>query len=232
MELKNSSLSAIEYYVKMGSREYNLDTLVGQKQLIEKCLELVARISSPIEVDFYIKKLAESFDVTRDAMYESFHRQKAKVLKKMKEENISNKRDLVSYTPSNFSLLAGFIQQFDLFDLFFENFSYNDDDLLGLEDGSLLYHIVTKKDLDEPENEELKTIEVYIDEHFQDQHTDVIKRHFFDLLRLLHTSLLEIEKNKLLEGVDKHSQEYLETYTYLVQKAKKLGIPPGKLTIL
>lgn len=111
-ELKNSSLSAIEYYVKMGEREYNTNTLVGQKQLIEKCLELITQISSPIEVDFYIKKLAEEFDVSRDAMYESFHRQKAKTIRKMQTENIQNHTEKTSFSPSNFSILAGFLHKF------------------------------------------------------------------------------------------------------------------------
>lgn len=198
-DLKNHSLSAIEYYVKMGEKEYNLNTLVGQKQLIEKCLELVARISSPIETDFYIKKLAESFDVTRDAMYETFHAQKAKILKQMQTQEASEKTEKTAYNPENLSLLAGIIQKFSLFDLFFQKFSYNTEDLLGLEQGSLLYKIVTKKDLDESEQEEIKTTEVYIDENLETSHPDVIQRQFFDLLRLIHTALLEKEKKKLLE---------------------------------
>lgn len=94
-----------------------------------------------------------------------------------------------------------------------------------------MYKIVTKKDLDESEQEEIKTTEVYIDENLETSHPDVIQRQFFDLLRLIHTALLEKEKKKLLEWIDPASPEFLTTYTYLVQKSQKLGIPPGKITI-
>lgn len=115
--------------------------------------------------------------------------------------------------------------------MFFEKFAYNTEDLLGLPGASLLYKILAKKELDESEIEEIKTLEVYIDENFPDKHEDVIHRQFFDLLRLLHTALLDREREKMLSNIDPASPEFLQTYTYLVRKATALGVPPGRITI-
>ena len=222
--LKNTSLSVVDYFIKMGGQEYNLNTLVGQKQLIEKCLELVAHISSPIEVDFYIKQLAEAFDISRDALYETFSHKKRVVQSKQNQPT----QKIQKFSPNIFSLLGAFITKFALFDLFFEKFAYTVEDIFSLPDAWLLYRIVSKTDLDESDIEELSTIEVYIDENYPDQHPDIVSRQFFDLLKQLHAELLEQEKNKMLEKISPDSAEYLQAYAYLVNKGRQLGIQPGK----
>ena len=222
--LKNTSLSVVDYFIKMGGQEYNLNTLVGQKQLIEKCLELVAHISSPIEVDFYIKQLAEAFDISRDALYETFSHKKRVVQSKQNQPT----QKIQKFSPNIFSLLGVFITKFALFDLFFEKFAYTIEDIFSLPDAGLLYRIVSKTDLDESDTEELSTIEVYIDENYPDQHPDIVSRQFFDLLKQLHAELLEQEKNKMLEKISSDSAEYLQAYAYLVNKGRQLGIQPGK----
>ena len=35
-----------------------MTTLMGKKKLIEKCLEIIARLGSQIEVDFYFQEIA------------------------------------------------------------------------------------------------------------------------------------------------------------------------------
>ena len=229
MDLKNHSLSAIEYYMKMWEREYNTNTMVGQKQLIEKCIELVARIASPIEVDFYIKHIAEVFDISRDSLYETLRQKKSQALRKQSQEQ-KNPETNTKYAPKNTDLLAGMISKFSLLDLFFQKFAYNKDDILQLGNASLLHSVITEWSIDDTDAEELKTLDVYIDEMFPDKHPDIIQRQFFDLLRGLHTALLEKEKNNLLSSIDSSSPEYLEAYTYLVRKAMQLGIPPGNIT--
>ena len=222
--LKATSLSVVDYFIKMGGQEYNLNTLVGQKLLIEKCLELVAHISSPIEVDFYMKQLAEAFDISRDALYETFSHKKRAVQSKQNQPT----QKIQKFSPNIFSLLGAFITKFSLFDLFFEKFAYTIEDIFSLPDAWLLYRIVSKTDLDESDTEELSTIEVYIDENYPDQHPDIVSRQFFDLLKQLHAELLEQEKNKMLEKISPDSAEYLQAYAYLVNKGRQLGIQPGK----
>ena len=111
-ELKNSSLSVIDYYILMGKNEYNLDTLVGQRQLIEKCLELVVKISSPIEVDFYLKHLASAFDISRDAIYETFYSKKRQIQNSQNKNTSHNKEIISPFVPNNFDLLSAYIQKF------------------------------------------------------------------------------------------------------------------------
>lgn len=226
-ELRHTSLSVVDYYIKMGEREYNLNTLVGQKQLIEKCLELVAHISSPIEVDFYIKQIAEAFDVSRDAMYETFSRKKRQV--QSSKSQTSEKFE--KFSPNPYSLLAAFIKKFNLLDLFFEKFAYTIEDIKAIPHTSLLYRIISQSELDESENEEMGIIEVYIDENFPDRHPDIISRQFFDLLKILHSELLEQEKIQKISNIPPDSPLYLQVYTELVVKARTLGIQPGKFTL-
>lgn len=178
-DLKNSSLSVVDYYLKMGEQNYNLNTLVGQKQLIEKCIELIVRIVSPIEADFYMKNLATAFGVSRDALYETLN-QKKRQLQAKKPEISEN---FEKFSPNIFSLLAAYIHKFSLLDLFFQKFAYNTEDILSLHNAGLLHRIVSKTDLDESDTEEIRTIEVYIDENFPEQHPDIVSRQFFDLLR-------------------------------------------------
>jgi hypothetical protein len=33
-------------------------TLIGRKKLIEKCLEIIVRLSSQLEVDFYLQEIS------------------------------------------------------------------------------------------------------------------------------------------------------------------------------
>ena len=222
--LKDTSLSVVDYFIKMGGQEYNLNTLVGQKQLIEKCLELVAHISSPIEVDFYMKKISEIFRISRSSLYDIFTQKKRTVQSKQNQPT----QKIQKFSPNIFSLLGAFITKFALFDLFFEKFAYTIEDIFSLSDAGLLYRIVSKTDLDESDIEELSTIEVYIDENYPDQHPDIVSRQFFDLLKQLHAELLEQEKNKMLEKISPDSAEYLQAYAYLVNKGRQLGIQPGK----
>lgn len=85
---------------------------------------------------------------------------------------------------------------------------------------------------DDADAEELRTLDVYIDEILPDQHQDVVSRQVGDLIRALHEALLDDEKRRLLSGVSPESPEYLQAYTHLVRKAQQLGISPGKIATL
>lgn len=226
-DLREHSLSVVDYYMKMWGQNYNLDTLVGQKQLIEKCLDLIVRITSPIEADFYLKNISTVFGVSRDALYETLNQKK----RQLQAKKPDNSEKLEKFSPSIFHLLAAYIHKFSLFDLFFQKFAYTVEDIYSLPNAWLLARIVSKTDLDESDKEEIGVIEVYIDETFPDQHPDIVSRQFFDLLRGLHSELLEQEKNNLLAKISPESPEYLQTYAYLINKARQLGIQPGKFSI-
>lgn len=211
----------------MGKRQYNTDTLVGQKQLVEKCLELVARIVSPIETDFYIKHLAQSFGLGRDVLYESLYRVRKYLLTKQK--TTENETPFSHhFSPTVADQLAGYIDKFKLLDLFFANFRYTIDELSQLSGTGLLLRVLQGEVPDNDEDELLKTMNVYIDETQTEQHSDIISRKFLDLIRELHVALFLNERKNTLASIDPNSNEYLEAQRQFVTKGLELGIHPSK----
>lgn len=93
-----------------------------------------------------------------------------------------------------------------------------------------MLHILNDDHLDDDEQENLQAIELYIDEMVS-PHPDAVHRHMMDLLKFLHTKLLEHEKQVRLSGITPNNPEYLEVYTSLIRKAQTLGIHPGKITL-
>lgn len=161
--LKKDALSVIDYYILMGDREFNLNTLVGQKKLIEKCVELVAKIISPIEVDFYIKYLAQKFEISRDALYQELHQKKRQIRQNLpkKPENPES-----NFEMDNYALLSGYLVKFSLFDLFFSKFSYTIDDIKNIPEAAFLYRVLSGESLDDEDTERLAVVELYIEENF------------------------------------------------------------------
>lgn len=89
----------------------------------------MAHISSPIEVDFYLKHIAEAFDVSRDAMYETFSQKKRQVQNKKKEEIPKN---FEKFSPNIFLMLSAFIEKFSLLEIFLQKCAYAPDDIKKL----------------------------------------------------------------------------------------------------
>lgn len=225
--ITRESLGIIDYYILMGGRQYDMQTMVWKKQLIEKCLSFIARITSPIEADFYIKHLSEVFSVRRDALHESLQQIKKRL--HHANESSAESMDTPAFRPTIADQIAAYIDKFSLLDLFFANFRYTIDELSQLPWTGLLLRILQWNSLEDDEQELLRTLDLYIDETQHEQHPDVIHRHFLDLVKNLHVHLLEQEKIAIFSGIDPASSAYLEAYTGLIQKAHTLGIPPGTL---
>lgn len=234
MGLIDSSLSAIDFYIKHWKLEFDMDTIIWQKQLIEKCIELVVKIESPIEVDFYMKKLSEIFGISRDALYETLKKIKHKKPKNTNfwswNWNTAISNELTPFSPQTPSLIAAYIHKTGSKDLFFSQFAYTIDDLEYISHSWLLKKILTDTPLDESDKEALSTYELYIDETLTEPHPHIIQRHILDLIKTLHSSLLEHEKNSKLSSVSSDSEEYLQIYMEIMKKAHKLGISPGILS--
>ena len=47
--------------------------------MIEKCLEVIARLKSEIEADFYIRQIAKNLDVRVESLYSEYRKIKTKV---------------------------------------------------------------------------------------------------------------------------------------------------------
>lgn len=229
--LRDRSLTVIEYYLEMGSREYDLSTMIGKKQLIEKCLDLIAQISSPVETDFYIKHLSEVFDISREALYESYAAHRKQIVRARNKQEDKKSWEISVYKPSTLDLMAGYIYKYHLFDLFFAKFWYNEGQLSHIPWSRLLIDVITRKDLEDDEMEDLRTIDVYIEETYSLTHPDIIEKHFLDILREIHSLLLMKEQEDILSTISPESPEFLQAYTKIIQKSQLLGIQPGKITL-
>jgi DNA primase len=256
LSLRDTSLSAVEFYLEQGYREYDMNSITGKKKLIEKCLELVAKLRSQVEVDFYLQQVSAKLGVGMEALYSEYKKIKISVNRKAREEWISwnqkqnppnplrynpplevRTRNLSqggiteasnSFSPSLPDLIAGYIFRYQFLDLFFQEFRYTQEDLTSLEGTALLIRLMAGT-LDPTDVEALNIIDLHLEEDHSNASPELIQRAFRDIIRNLHTRLLEIEKQKLLSGIHPDSSEYLEIYTKLSQKAKILGLPPGTL---
>lgn len=235
--LKDTSLSAVEFYLAQGYREYDVNTITGKKKLIEKCLELIVRLRSQVEVDFYLQQISTKLWVSMEALYAEYKKTKISVSRSSRTENQNpwkpgeeqNADDNASwYNPSLSDIIAGYIYRYDFLDLFFREFRYTIDDLTSLWDTSLLVRLLAGN-LDPADVEALNIIDLHLEEDHAQANPELIQRAFRDIIRNFHARLLEKEKDVLLAGVDTSSSEYLSIYTKLLEKAKSFGLSPGIL---
>ncbi len=227
LELKDSSLSAVEFYLSQWYREYDMNTISGKKKLIEKCFELIVRIRSQVEVDFYLQQIAAKLGVGMESLYLEYNKvRKSTMLRTRSSQDEKKEVSITPYTPSLPDIIAGYIFRYNFLDLFFREFRYTEADLTSLPDASLLTRLLASN-LDSADTEILNIIDLHLEEDHVHANPELIQRAFRDIIRNLHARLLENEKEYILRTVDIHSPEYLEVYTKLSQKAKALGIPPG-----
>ena len=56
-----------------------MNTIIGKKKLTEKCLEVIARLKSDIEMDFYMQQIIKKLGVSRESLYTEYRKIKTKV---------------------------------------------------------------------------------------------------------------------------------------------------------
>lgn len=238
LSLRATSLSAVEFYLDQGYREYDVNAITGKKKLIEKCLELIAKLRSQVEVDFYLQQVSTRLGVSMEALYTEYKKVRMSVnrdwkfrAQKLKSE-AENTSDLPypvnTFSPSLSDLIAGYVYRYNFLDLFFREFQYTESDLTSLEDTLLLTRLLAGN-LDPADIEALDIIDLHLEEDHAHANPELIQRAFRDIIRNFHARLLEKEKMQLLEGIDPQSSEYLRVYTEISNKAKSLGLPPGIL---
>jgi DNA primase len=227
-----TSLSVIEFYLKQWHLEYDLSTIVGKKKLIEKCLELIVKLKSQIEVDFYLQQISRKLEISMDILYSEYKRIRVTVGRASipKKENTGDSTLPDTFSPSLIQLLSGYIARYKLLDLFFQEFQYTHEDLTSLEGSLLLQHSISDS-LNSDDHEILSILDLYLEEVHTDSNPELVERAFRDLVRKLHAQLLDLEKQRLLQSLNSDDPEYLKVYTYLAGKAKALKLPPGSIKI-
>lgn len=238
LSLRQSSLSVIDFYLSEWGREYDMTTLIGKKKLIEKCLEIIVRLSSQLEVDFYLQEIAKQLGVSMDALYSEYKKIKREVLQKQRsgerdkqraddtengEQNEGTGAKNKKYSPSLADTIAGYIYRYQFLDLFSSNFLYTVGDLTSQVDTALLSRTLLST-LGSDDIEMLRIIDLHLESDHIDANPELIERAFRDLLRWLHQVLFAIEKQRQLAGIDPNSSEYLQIHTTLSQREKELGL--------
>lgn len=232
LSLRETSLSVIEFYLREGWREYDINTLIGKKKLIEKCLEIIVRLGSQLEVDFYLQEISRQLIVGMDALYSEYRKIKSDIQRKKTVENKFEtqkewEKDVESswkkYAPSLADMIAGYIYRYQFLDLFSANFLYTVDDLTNGTDTALLSRTLLST-LESDDIEMLRIIDLHLESDHINANPELIERAFRDLLRWLHSFLFSSEKQKRLEGIDPNSSMYLQIYSELSQKEKILWL--------
>ena len=238
LSLRSSSLSVIDFYLQEWGREYDMATLIGRKKLIEKCLEIIVRLSSQLEVDFYLQEISRELWVSMDILYSEYKKIKREVGQKQRawerdkkiaedkentDENGVIRTSEKSYSPSLSDLIAGYIYRYQFLDLFSTNFVYTVADLTN-ESGTTLLSRALLSTLEADDIEMLRIIDLHLESDHIDANPELIERSFRDLLRGLHIALLTGEKNKKLIGLDPNSNEAFFLRTEFAKKEKQLWL--------
>jgi len=76
-DLINNAPVAMDYFFEINLANYKPDNIESKKQVAKDLLNLIIKLASPIEQDFYIKKLAEKLEVGERALREAIDRAKS-----------------------------------------------------------------------------------------------------------------------------------------------------------
>lgn len=226
VSLKKNALSPIGFYLTEWGREYDLDSVIGKKKLIEKCLSFLIPIRSQIEIDMHISEISLKLGVSKDAIFAEYKKwsfardTRSRYTAKEKEaEDIS----WDFFAPSE--LLAAYIWSYDFLDLFFREFRYTQDDLSREGNFSLLSAVISGTVRDPDDQERLKIISLSLESTHPDEDKAQMKKVCTDLLKNIHIELLIAEKNRALT----HGESSLSVQQLFIQKALTLGISPSVL---
>ena len=224
--LKNDALSPIGFYLAQWGREYDISSVIGKKQLIEKCLSFLIPIRSQIEIDMHITEISSRLWVSKEAILVEYKKWAfARTTRSRYSLKTEEETPLHADTFTVAELLAGYIYRYELFDLFFREFRYTLEDLPKEGNFSLLSVVISRGSLDPDDEERLKIISLSLEATHPDEDTLQIQKAFADLLKNLHKDLLIAEKNNAIAL----GQDILSLNQTLIPKALALGLSPSVL---
>ncbi len=195
--LKKDAFSPIGFYLAEWGREYDLDSVIGKKKLIEKCLSFLIPIKSQIEIDMHITEISSKLGVSKDAIFSEYKKwsfardTRSRYVSKEKESEEVNK-DI--FTPSE--LLAGYISSYSLLDLFFREFRYTQEDLSREGNFSLLSAVISGTVRDPDDQERLKIISLSLESTHLDENKTALEKACLQLIKNVHSDLLVSEYRK------------------------------------
>lgn len=186
--------SLIHFYIRQGSRKYDVASVPGKKALVADLMTVLKTIESRIEVDMYIKEISHRLDIDRDTLYEEYRsfRMKRKIVPI--QEVKGNSFDLNEQ-------ITGYLLAYDYFDLFFEKYWYNLDNLPNTLSGNALKLLLTDKEQfhesDLLDIDRMKWVQLLIEEENTHATPDRIATKFGDLVHSLNKDIYFLEKASL-----------------------------------
>lgn len=228
LSLRGWALSAVGFYLREGNRQYDTATVIGRKQLLEKCITFLMPLRSQIEVDMHIREMSRLLDVSHDAIYSEYRKMLSLSQRREKSPSLFSDKstsDMEKEVFSPFDLLAWYISSYNLFDLFFGEFHYTIEDFPRDGNFSLLSRVLSRNTLDPEDDERLKVICLALEEQHPDEDESVMRSAVIQLVKKLHESLLYAEYKKILASWASVSQALPQ----FIEKAKTLGVSQSVL---
>ncbi len=211
--------SLVEFYLKQAEKKYDISWVQWKKTLIKDLMKILKKMESKIEIDFYIREISRFLDIWTDILYAE--------LRQTREKNFWVTKTFDKKWFWIYEQLCWYLTLYGYFDLFFENFYYNESEIEGGEFSHTLVRLLKAKNTyleDESiDIDFIKTIELFIEEENIHLNKDKIYQKFKDLINILNKAIFEKEKRKLDEDLKKSpwDSSLFEKYSNLIREAKK-----------
>jgi DNA primase len=104
-EALNNPVPAYDFYFANALKKYNKDTAYGKKKIIQYLSPVYSKISSPVVLDHYTKKVSQELDLNEEVIRDSLQRKDHETLKEeLREEKESGMQPEVKKSPEEYFL--------------------------------------------------------------------------------------------------------------------------------
>lgn len=218
-EVMKKALTPVEFYIKEGSKKYDISELSGKKAIWEELKKILKRIRDPIAIDAAIREIAKILNLSTDVLYGELKNFREKRIIEVKKRN--EWFELAE-------IVAGYIRLYDFFDLFLEKFQYTLDDWDAIPSFFVIKNLIDNPaeflDNSQIDMDRFSAVELFIEEENTWFSQDVIVNKFKELVNRLNKICFEKEKHDQLTNIDPNSTEYFTRFHTLQEKGKKMGI--------
>lgn len=222
--LVRTAPSHIAFFIRHAGERHNVESITGKKAVVEELLPMLKRLTSPIELDLYVREIGRELDLSTDSVYEALGRYRPKASSEPTQDSASRSFDLAAH-------IAGYVAEYGYFNLFFDNFAYTLSDLPESETTTLLDRLLAARESyessDDLDLDLLKSLALMAQEENADANADTKKDRFLALVRSLNKSVFERERARLIATMRDASNpdptSTMQAYESLLKKGKKLG---------
>ncbi|MCK5460813.1 DNA primase [Candidatus Gracilibacteria bacterium] len=196
---------ALDFFFEKFSQK-NIDgSIEGEKRFLDSFFYFLKLVPRPIEVDYFLQKLAQKLSRPKSVIEEEFKKfssQKKDYLKpKFQEEKtiqFSREENFVGFLFTNWSFFQKTLQKQKekILNLFVDSLPK-----------TLLQKKIEEKAFTQEEEKMILAWEMFCENLYEDDHSDLLKREFG-----LFATLLQEDKGKREEGVTDAEREFIKKY--------------------